>query len=322
MMNATNHRFSRRLMLSGLAGAAALAAAGVSRGQSYPGRPVRIVAGYGAGSGADLAIRLVAEQLGKQLDQPVVIDTKPGGGNLLAARLVKDAPPDGYTLLAANPAVFGPVFLEKGIDGAKELSSIGEFSRADAFVFTSPDITTIQALVERGRKSPIRFASIHAGASMVIAMFAEALKIQYEIIPYKTAEQIVQAVVTGDVQATIRTAGASMEFVAAGKMGLVATLSPERSGQAPKVPCASEIGFPHLYVVSNGLWGPPGLSPAIVAKLNAELKRALAAPRVVEGLQRNFQYPYHSTPEVQLDHLRQETQLYVQGAALTGYVRN
>ncbi len=321
-MSSTDRTYNRRTVIAGLAGMAAVATSGRSYGQAYPNKPVRILTGYGPGSGADLAIRLVAEQLSKQLGQPFVIEPRPGAGNLLAARIAKDAPADGYTLLAANPAAFGPVFLKSGIDGTKELTPIGEFSRADPFVFTSPDIPSIQALIERGKRAPVRIGAVHGGAALVNAMFAQSLQIKYELIPYKTAEQIVQALVANDVQATIRSAGGAMELVSTGKLGLVGTLSPARSALAPAVPSSREFGLSFSFVISNGLWGPLGLPASIVSSLNTELQRALSAPKVVDGMQRSFQYPHHSTPEALLENLVQETQIYAKGAVLTGFERN
>lgn len=86
---------------------AALAALSRPSGASeYPARPVTVVTGYGVGSGGDQACRLLCDQLGKQLGQPFIVTPRPGAGNLLAGRVVKDAIPDGYTLFAGNPSVF------------------------------------------------------------------------------------------------------------------------------------------------------------------------------------------------------------------------
>lgn len=303
---------------------AALAALSRPSGASeYPARPVTVVTGYGVGSGGDQACRLLCDQLGKQLGQPFIVTPRPGAGNLLAGRVVKDAIPDGYTLFAGNPSVFSSIFLEKGIDADKELLGVGEFSRGDVFVYTSvaSGLTSIKVLVNRSKEVPIRFGSINACASMIIAMVANALNIKYEIIPFRTSEQVAQALVANDIQVAFRTAGVYTELVSSKRINMIATLSKDRSSFAPEIPTLHESGVPVQFFVANGIWAPRAAPKTIVAILNAEMKRALAVPKVVEGLRHAYQYPYHSTPEVQLENLKEENQFYTKGAIMTGYAR-
>lgn len=313
---------SRRTLLSALVGSTALSLLGTAYGEAWPSRPVKIVTGYGVGSGGDLAVRLVAEQLGKQLGQPFVVEAKPGAGNLLAARLVKESAADGHTLFAGNPTVFGPVFLKNPLDAAKELTPVTLFSSADAFLYTSPAFASVKALAEAGKAEPIRFGSINPSATMMAAMLAQTLGIKYEIIPFRTAEQVIQALVANEVQGAFRSAGTYSELVASGRMNVLLTLSPKRSSFAPTVPTATELGVPVVLMLTNGFWAPLGTPPAIIASLNAEVKRALAVPKVVEGFRGAFQFPQHTTPEAQVDSLRHENEFYAKGAAMTGYVRN
>lgn len=307
----------RAMMMLAAAGVAPVCAPAASA-PAYPEKAVTIITGYGVGSGGDLATRLVAEQLGRQLGHPFIVQTRPGAGNILAARAVKDAPPDGYTLLAGNPSVFSGVFLKKPLEAAKELAPVGEFSRGDVFLFTSK-AASVKELMDIGRSSPVRFGSINAGTAMMIAMVAEAMKIKYEIIPFRTSEQIAQALVADDVQAVFRTAGTYFQLVDIGKIHLIGTLSGTRSPFAPTVPTLDELGIKVVVSVANGLWAPLGTPAHVVATINAELKRALTAQLVVDGLRNAFQYPYHSTPTVQVENLRRENEFYAKGAAMTGY---
>ena len=318
------HATNRRTAVSLFAAAALAACPFGTWAQDYPRRAVTIVTGYGLGSGGDLAIRVVADQLTKQLGRPFIVLAKPGAGNLLAARTVKDSPADGYTLFAGNPSVFSRVFLEKPLDAATELTPVGEFSRADAFVYTSVGsrIDSVKALVDAARRSTVRFGSINAGSALTIAMLAQALDIKYELIPFRTSEQIMQAMINDDVQVAVRSAGSYSQLVTAGKLHELATMSPSRSQFAPKVPTLKELGVPVELVVANGLWAPPGTPKAIVALLNVELRKALGIEKVLEGLRIAYQYPYHSTPEVQVEHLRAENAFYAKGAAMTHFVRN
>lgn len=321
-MNSKDKNFDRRTVLSLLAGAAAATIAAPSSAQSYPTRTVKIVTGYSVGSGGDLAVRVLAEQLGKEIGQTVIVEAKPGAGNLLAARAVKSAPPDGYTLFAGNPSSFGPVIMENTMDVAKELTPMGEFSQGDVFAYTSTAVPSLKALAEMAKVSPVRHATFNASSALIMAMLAHALQIKYENIPYRTGDQIAQALAVNDVQVTIRAAGSFMGFVAAGKMNVLLTFSPTRSPFAPDVPTATELGLPVSLVIANGLWAPPGTPASIVSFINDATKKALAAPKVVEGMRNALQYAYHSTPAVQLENLKRENAFYARGAALSGYVRN
>jgi tripartite-type tricarboxylate transporter receptor subunit TctC len=220
--------------------------------------------------------------------------------------------------------VFSPVFLEKTVDAVTEMTPVGEFSRADAFVYTSvgSGITTVKSLVDSARQSPVRIGSINAGSALTIAMLAQALNIKYELIPFRTAEQILQALLANEVQVAVRSAGTYAQLVAAGRLHELATMSPTRSPFAANVPTLKELGVPVELVIANGFWAPPGTPKAIAELLNAEVAKALKDARVLEGLRSAYQYPFHSTPDQQVEHLKAENTFYAKGAAMTKFVRN
>jgi tripartite-type tricarboxylate transporter receptor subunit TctC len=271
------------VMLSGLA-----AAAGV-RAQGYPAKPIHVIVGYTAGGAVDIIARAVAQQLQTSLGQPVVVDNKPGAGTNIALRALIDSPADGYTLMLTANAVAANVSLYQPppYDIAKDLTPIALVGRVPVVlaVNAQSEFANIERFVAAAKASPktVNYATPGNGSTphLAVELFARAAGISLTHVPYKGGAQAITDVLGGHVQAVAVNALEVQPHVKSGKLRVLVVMTPTRSGIFPEVPTVAESGFPGFEAsVWYGFIGPAGLSAPVVAKLHAEVERALATDDV------------------------------------------
>jgi tripartite-type tricarboxylate transporter receptor subunit TctC len=270
-------------MLSGLAVAAG------ARAQGYPTRPIRVIVGYTAGGAVDIVARAVAQQLQASLGQPVIVENKPGGGTNIALRALIDSPPDGYTLMltanaiAANMALYQP----PPYDLARDVTPISLVGRVPVVlaVNAQSEYRTLGDLIAAAKAKPkaVNYASPGNGSTphLAVELFERAAGISLTHVPYKGGAQAITDVIGGHVQAVAVNALEVQPQVRAGKLRVLVVMTPTRSGIFPDVPTVVESGFAGFEAaVWYGFIGPAGLPPPLVAKLHAEIQRALASDEV------------------------------------------
>ncbi|GAA0589238.1 tripartite tricarboxylate transporter substrate binding protein [Craurococcus roseus] len=279
----------RRAALGTVAAAAAgLAAPGILRaqGQQYPTRPVNMVVGFPPGGQTDFAARIVAPGLGQALGQTVVVDNKGGAGGNLGTDAVLRARPDGYTLLAgnANPLTINPhTFQNMTIDPLK-LTPIGMMLQSSLILCLHPSVPakTVPEFVEwakkQGRGGP-DYGSASAGSLSHVAMEMfrnRAGNPPMEHVPYRGSGPAMQDFIAGRFSAMFDGASVVAPFVKAGQLRGFLSTGEKRIPAFPDIPTAAEMGLrDFVFTAWIGLFGPPGLPPEIVQKLNASLNQAL-----------------------------------------------
>ena len=284
---------SRRRLL--VAGGAALAAGAVPAfGQSaYPNKPIRVYVGYAAGGAVDVVARAVGQKISTALGQPVLVENKPGAGSNIAIKAAIDSPPDGYTLLlaanalTANMALFQPA----PFDAERELAPIAQVGRVPV-VIAAPANTpypTLKALIDAAKAKPgsINYASPGNGSTphLAVELFARAAGISLAHVPYKGGAPAMTDVIGGIVPLVAVNALEVQPQAKAGKLKVLAVMSPGRSPVFPEVPTIAESGFPGFEAaVWYGFLAPIATPKPVIERLHGEIQKALATAEVRERI--------------------------------------
>lgn len=257
----------------------------------YPTRAIHIVVGFTPGGGNDLIARIVGQKLSESLGQAVVIDNKPGGGAIVATEYVAKAPADGYTLLvgasgaiAINPAVYARLPYDP-VKDFTPITELGSFPLILIVNAASP-IKSVADLIAFAKAHPkeANYSSSSAAFQLVTELFKQKTGAPLQEIPYKGANDSVMAVISGQVTATIADAGPVSGQVKGGQVRALAVTSPARAADFPDVPTMKEAGTEVDAVLWSGIFVPRQTPPAIVKKLEAELRRIIREPDVVARL--------------------------------------
>jgi len=270
------------------AGACAIASAA-----QYPERPVTLVVGFPPGGGADAVARIVTERMAKTLEQPFVIENRPGAGTTLAATRVARAKPDGYTLLLGGPSLFGlDKLLYKSVSyGAQDFAAVTQWTTAPMIltVSSASTIRSVADLIEtaKRRSDSLFVASSGTGGSPHLAAlaFEKQVGVKFTHVPFKGGSPAVQAVVAGDVQLIFGTPPSVLPLIEAGRLRGIGITSSARSALLPDMPTIAEQGVPgydHSFWFS--LLAPTGTDRSIIERLYAASVEALGDPEIKEKL--------------------------------------
>jgi tripartite-type tricarboxylate transporter receptor subunit TctC len=280
-------------MRSSLRLTAALLACGwvlSAQAQTYPSKPVRIIASYAPGGATDVMARLVATDLSKALGASVVVENRPGAGGRIGTRICKDAPGDGYTLCMVSPAqaIAPTLYKDAGYD-------LGDFTYVAQLVTTpnlllvhpSLPVRTVSDLITLARRNPgkLSYASSGGGSSAELAM--ELLKQQANIdivlVTYKGSGAAVIDQVAGRIECAFNAAVGLVPFVTTGKLRLIAVSTLQRFPLFPNAPTLNESGVKGFEGSSwQGIVAPAGVPGAIVTRVNREIVTALQTPAMRE----------------------------------------
>lgn len=285
--------FFRTRIATALLCAASLSATGLAWAQAYPNKPIKLIVGYQAGGPTDLTARLIATKLQISLGQPVVVENKVGAGSNIASEFVAAAPPDGYTLLLAAAPITWNSMLYKNLkfDVQKSFEPVVNVMTAPSVlaVSTKLPVRNVAELVALAKKQPgkLTFGSSGNGGSQHLA--GELLKQRAGIdmlhVPYKGASAALNDLMAGQVDMVFMTSMSSLPHLKSGNPKPLAIASAKRLPQLPDVPTVAESGYPGFEAESwNGLFAPAKTPPDIVARLNAEVNKALQAPDVRDTL--------------------------------------
>jgi tripartite-type tricarboxylate transporter receptor subunit TctC len=285
-----------RKTIAMLIGAVMLPLAGLAAGQApgYPDKPIRIVVPFAVGGIADTFGREIGKKMTEDWGQPVVIDTRLGAGGNIGADIVAKAPPDGYTLVIGNigsHAVNMSLFQNMPFDTVKDFTPIVHLLDAEGLLVVNPAIkaTTVPELIALARSEPgkLSYGSGGLGTTSHLAgeLFKAMTKVDIVHIPYKGNVPAITDLLGGQTSMAFATMPTVLPHVTAGKLRALAVLGATRSPALPNVPTVAETvpGFD----VSNwiGVFGPAGMPPAIVAKLNAEVQKIMKSPEIQKRLE-------------------------------------
>lgn len=271
--------------------AAALFPGLASAQDKWPAKPIKVMVGFPPGGGADAMARLVSAKLAERLGQPVIVENRTGATGTICSELVAKSPPDGYTLQAAhiNSNAIGPLMVAKGkfhpVDDFTPIALIGITPQMLCH-HPKHKFKDVKALIDHAKANPgkLSFASSGVGSAQHLA--GEDFKLRAKVdmlhVPFKGTGDALAALISGDVDLTFSSSGSAVPQVKAGKLVLLAVCTPQRLPDLPNTPVVAETLPGYEMATWYGLAGPKGLPPAIVERLNTEVKGILAAPDVVK----------------------------------------
>ena len=289
--------FSRRHLLSATA-AAALGLMGASQAWAQAGASTRLIVGYSAGGPVDQGARLFAVALAKELGTPVMVENKTGANATLAGSEVVRSKPDGLTLwFAASPTItISPnVMTKMAFDPAKDLTPIAPILSYYNVLVTNNNepYKNTQELVAYGKANPgkLNYASAGVGGSNHLGalLFAKRSGIDMNHVPYKGNAPAMTDVIGGQINMMLDIISTASTYINSGKVRPIAVTSPQRNPSLPNVPTFAESGIEGLKGFDVGGWygvyGPKGMSPELIAKLNKATNAALAQPELKKRYQ-------------------------------------
>ena len=275
----------------------------------YPSRPIRIVVPFTAGGQPDIVARMMLPKLAESLQQPVIVDNRPGAGGTIGGRIVAGASPDGYTLMSVSAAhVVAPaVRANVGYDTLKDFAGITMTANAAYYLVVPPSLAarSVKELIALAKSKPgqLNFTSAGSGSSTHFAgeMFKHSAGIDIVHVPHKGIPEALTDVIAGRIQIFMAPFGASAGLVRDGKLRALAVTTPQRTRMNPEIPTIAESGLAGFrYDSWAALFAPAKTPRAIINKLNAEATRALKAPEVEQRLLAVGIEPAPGTP-AQLD---------------------
>jgi tripartite-type tricarboxylate transporter receptor subunit TctC len=292
-------------LLSGAVLVLAAFAAGTSFSQTYPAKPVRIVAPFAPGGGTDFIARLIAQKLTERLGQQVIVENKPGAGGNLGAEFAVKSAPDGYTLLLiAGSYTVNPSIYKLSFDPVNDISPIVQLSQGPFVVAVHPSVPakTLKELIDYARREPDKLSYASAGSGSIThlasELFLDMAKIKAVHVPYKGTGPALNDTIAGNTQLIFGSVATSLQFIKSGRLRGLAVTTPQRIPAAPELPTVSEAGVPGYQVVLwHGLVGPKGLPGAVVERVNQAANDALKSKDVADLLATDGVAPAGGTPE-------------------------
>jgi tripartite-type tricarboxylate transporter receptor subunit TctC len=272
--------------------ALALAATGAVA-EGFPSKPLRLVIGYPPGGGSDVIGRTVAQKLGEQLGQVVVVDNKPGANGNLAAEQAARLPHDGYHLLLISVAhaINASLYSNLRYDLVKDFTPVALIGAVPNTIVVNPSlgVDSVKALVAMAKAQPgkISYASSGVGSPEHLAgeMFKSIAGVDLVHVPYKGSGQSVIDLAAGHVKVGFNTLPSVLGQAKSGTVKVLAVTSRLRSAANPEIPTTAEAGLDKFVLTTwYALVAPAATPPAIVKLLNAEVNRALASADVKERL--------------------------------------
>ncbi|UFN47879.1 tripartite tricarboxylate transporter substrate binding protein [Roseomonas sp. OT10] len=271
-----------------------------------PDGPVALIVGSTPGTGNDILARLMSPFLQARLGQPVVVDNRTGASGMIAAQAVNRAAPDGRTLLVlGDPFVTSPGLTPNlPYDPVAGFSFIVRLASGLVVLAVKPDSPArdLRGFVELARAQPgaLSYASPGSGTPhhMIMELFKLTNRLDLLHVPYRGSAQAVQDLIGRRVDAMMLPIHVALPLAKDGQIRILAVGSERRAEEAPEVPTFAEAGFPMQNVTLwYGLFGPPGMPPELIARLNAEVNAWLALPETRERLRSQGMTPDGGTPE-------------------------
>lgn len=283
---------TRRLAL---AAAATLVAGSAWAQAAWPSKPITLIVPFPPGGPTDVVSRIVGKELSERLGQPVIVENKAGASGAIAAGQVKRAAPDGYTLMTlATPTLFAPLFYKNaGYEVTQDFTSIAMIYDLPIVMVVNPEklpgVTTLRQLIDiaQAKKGALNYTTSGAGSfgHMTMELLKDLGKFDMQHVAYKGGAPAITDTIGGQVPIMYADLVAALPHIKSGKLVAVAVGSPERVAMIPEVKTIAEQGIQGFSAVSLGaLLGPKGLPPAVVERLNKELKEILAQKTVQDRI--------------------------------------
>jgi tripartite-type tricarboxylate transporter receptor subunit TctC len=295
----------RRTFTAALAMLTALAATGPAQATDWPTKPVKWVVPYPPGGTTDVLARIVAQWLTEKMGQPFVIDNKPGAGNNIGTEMVVRAAPDGYTMLLVNPAngINATLYKNLSFNFIRDIAPVAGLIRTPNVmeVPASFPARTVQEFIDHCKANPgkVNMASSGSGTSVHLSgeLFKSMTGCNMLHVPYKGAGPALTDLIGGQVHVLFDNLPSSIGHIKAGRLRALAVTSAEREPSLPGVPTVAETVPGYEATAWFGIGMPKGTPREVIDKLNAEVNRALADPKMRERLAELGGKPIAGTPE-------------------------
>jgi len=293
-----------KIWLCALVAACAMLAGVAAYAQNYPDKPITIVVPFGPGSGTDVVTRIVAQPLGSALNQNIVVENKPGANGAIAAGYVAHAAPDGYTLfMSTNSPHSAAPTLNKTInyDPVRDfvgVTRVGSFTIVLAVDGKLP-FKSVAELVAYAKANPGKLSYGTGNTAGIVsgALFKQWAGVDVLHVPYKTVPQAITDVLGSQIPIVFTDLSPGLPHFATGALRPLAGTRLQRSALLPNVPTFAELGAANFEVDAwAALFAPAGTPPAIVNRLNAEVRKILADPKIKEQIAKVGFESHISTP--------------------------
>ena len=277
-------------------------------------KALRIVVAYPPGGSPDSTARVIGEKIQQSGKYSVVIDNRPGAGGSVAIEAVKNAPPDGLTLLLSDSSTYSiaPSLQKKSsFDPLKDLKPVSLAATSPIFLITRPEIaSSVKELVDylkRNPDSPYGSSGYGTGHHLAMELFKQSSGLKMTHVPYKGAAQTTPAVASGEVVASFAGLTLANAFVQVGKVKILAIAEPIRSSLAPNIPTIAESGFPNYsLVISLGFLANAKTSDLVVKEINEDIAKAVNSSDVKIKLNGLGVEPASSSPQKFADQISAE----------------
>ncbi|HSQ02411.1 MAG TPA: tripartite tricarboxylate transporter substrate binding protein [Burkholderiales bacterium] len=286
--------------------------------ENWPTKSVRIVVPFGASGGTDIQGRLLSKKFYESMGQTFVVDNRPGAGGLIGAEIVAHSPPDGYTVLFTTASLSVNVSLYKKIpfDPVKDLEPVSWVSSVPLVLVEHPSVPakTVQELIAVAKK---RAGKMNAGSNgsgttshLSIEMLKQFAGVDVTHIPYKGGGPAITALIAGEVDFEFATALAAQPHIKSGKVRALAVTTAKRSSAFPDLPTMASL-YPGFESDNwYAMFLPAGTPQNVVAKLNAEIAKAVKSPEVHDFMSKEGADAVASSPRELADYFKREVAKY------------
>jgi tripartite-type tricarboxylate transporter receptor subunit TctC len=305
----------------------ALLCAGSVMAQPYPSKPVRMVITYPPGGNTDLVGRAMAAKLSEQVGQQVVVDNRGGAGGVLGTMITAQAAPDGYTIMLGTSAgmVVNPLLQSKlPYDAMKDFAPVSNVIILPQLLVANPQLPakTMKDLVALAKAKPGWLSAGSSGVGTPNHLGTELLKALANVnilhVPYKGGAQALTDVMGGQIHMAFSSVPAMIPHLKAGRLIALGVGSAKRTPALPNVPAIGEIVPGYEYSTWYGIFAPARTPQPIVARLNSEIVKALAAPEIHQRFVANGGEPAPSTPDELRRYMIEESARWAKTIKLAG----
>jgi tripartite-type tricarboxylate transporter receptor subunit TctC len=284
---------------------AAIALPAAAQSGKYPERPIRMIMANNPGSASDIYGRILFTRMAERMGQQIVVDNRPGAGGVIGVELAARAAPDGYTLVTVTAAVvtIAPhVYRKIGYDPLKDLAPVSVFIKSETALCVNNNlpVKSVREFIDLAKAKPgsLNMGSAGIGATSHLGglMFATAVGIEANHIPYKGGGASVLALAQGESQWSLGPLGAYNAQVKTGRVRCLATAGEKRSVVAPELPTLIESGVPGFrYFGWNGVVAPRGVPRTVIDAFNQRMKEQLATPEIRQAYLAQGEEPAYTT---------------------------
>ncbi len=318
-------RLVRQTLLSAVAAVLFFVPLSPAIGQTYPDRPVRLVVGTNPGGGADIVARLLAARMQDQMDNPVVVENRPGASGTIAAVSVKGAAPDGHTLLFAFAAqmVMNPL-VQKDIayDPLRDFEPVSMVGILPMVLVVNPalPVQSVAELIAHAKANPgkLNYASGASSYFFVTEVFKEMTGTDMRNVPFTGGAKVVVAVLGGTVDLAFVDTAPALPQIRSGRLRALGVTTARRLASLPDVPAVAETVPGYEFVLWTAIFAPARTPKDVLAKLQHEIVRAVDAPAMREKMMAVGIVPQTGTPKELWDTVSRYTELVKKTALSTG----